>query len=67
MAVGDGVTLRVRRQACERALLDEHFLAALAEGMPPSAGNALGFDRLVALALGAPSVGAVMAFPDTTL
>ncbi|HEU4410716.1 MAG TPA: EF-P lysine aminoacylase EpmA [Polyangiaceae bacterium] len=47
--------------------IDERFLAALAEGMPPSAGNALGFDRLVALALGAPSVGAVMAFPDATL
>ncbi|HEU4538000.1 MAG TPA: amino acid--tRNA ligase-related protein [Polyangiaceae bacterium] len=35
--------------------------------MPPSAGNALGFDRLVALALGADSVGDVMAFPDETL
>jgi lysyl-tRNA synthetase class 2 len=46
---------------------DERFLAALDEGLPPSAGNALGFDRLVALALGAPGVGEVMAFPDAAL
>jgi lysyl-tRNA synthetase class 2 len=43
--------------------LDERFLAALAEGMPPSAGNALGFDRLVLLCTGARSIGDVMAFP----
>lgn len=30
--------------------LDEPFLAALTEGMPPSAGNALGFERLVMVA-----------------
>jgi lysyl-tRNA synthetase class 2 len=44
--------------------IDERFLAALDEGMPPSGGNALGFDRLVALALGATSIADVMAFPD---
>jgi len=43
---------------------DERFLAALEEGMPPSAGNAVGFDRLLALATGAPGVGAVQAFPE---
>jgi elongation factor P--(R)-beta-lysine ligase len=39
--------------------LDEDFLAALAL-MPPASGIALGFDRLVTLATGAPGVEAVM-------
>jgi elongation factor P--(R)-beta-lysine ligase len=41
-----------RRKAARRAVypLDEPFLASLVEGMPPSAGNALGFDRLVMVA-----------------
>jgi lysyl-tRNA synthetase class 2 len=43
--------------------IDERFLAALEEGMPPSAGNALGVDRLVALALGEPEIARVMPFP----
>jgi elongation factor P--(R)-beta-lysine ligase len=43
--------------------IDERFLAALEEGMPPSAGNALGLDRLVALALGEPDIARVMPFP----
>lgn len=38
---------------------DPRFLAALTEGMPPSAGNALGVDRLVALATGATTIAAV--------
>jgi lysyl-tRNA synthetase class 2 len=43
--------------------IDERFLAALAAGMPPSAGNALGVDRVVALCLGEREVGRVMPFP----
>jgi len=43
--------------------LDERFLAALDEGMPPSAGNALGLDRLVALLCGHDEVALVQAFP----
>ncbi|PTE15110.1 EF-P lysine aminoacylase EpmA [Pseudogemmobacter blasticus] len=42
--------------------IDEDFLAALAL-MPPAAGCALGFDRLVMLTTGAPSVEAVMWVP----
>lgn len=41
--------------------IDERFLAALAR-VPPSGGNALGLDRLVALACGTTDVADVMAF-----
>ncbi len=47
--------------------IDERFLAALREGMPPAAGNALGLDRLVALALGASEISQVIAFPHAWL
>jgi lysyl-tRNA synthetase class 2 len=43
--------------------IDERFVAALEEGMPPAAGNALGIDRLVAVCLGAVELQAVQAFP----
>ncbi len=43
--------------------IDERFLAALEEGMPPSAGNALGVDRLIALCLGERDIAKVMPFP----
>lgn len=46
----------------ERYPLDEDFLAALAL-MPPAAGCALGFDRLVVLATGAPDLAAVQWAP----
>jgi len=42
--------------------LDENFLAALMNGLPDCAGVALGFDRLVAIALGADNLADAMAF-----
>ena len=42
--------------------LDEDFLAALAH-MPPASGVALGFDRLVMLATGAPNIDTVLWTP----
>lgn len=47
--------------------IDERFLAALEAGLPPCAGNALGVDRLLALACGTREIARVMAFPDDTL
>jgi lysyl-tRNA synthetase class 2 len=47
--------------------IDERFLAALAQGMPPSAGNALGIDRMLALCLGEHEIARVMAFPASAL
>jgi lysyl-tRNA synthetase class 2 len=46
----------------ERYPLDEDFLSALA-AMPPASGVALGFDRLVMLATGAPRIDAVLWTP----
>lgn len=44
--------------------LDEDFLAALETGIPPSAGMALGVDRLVQVLLGAADIGQVRLFVD---
>jgi lysyl-tRNA synthetase class 2 len=47
--------------------IDERFLNALEQGLPPCAGNALGIDRLVALACGTRQIRDVMAFADDEL
>jgi lysyl-tRNA synthetase class 2 len=44
--------------------LDEDFLAALAFGMPPTAGIALGFDRLAMIASAADRIDQVLWLPD---
>jgi len=52
------------RMADERAALPlpESLLAAMEQGLPDSAGCALGFDRLAMLAQNAPTIGDAMAF-----
>lgn len=57
--------MRARRRALDMPCppLDEALLAALAHGLPPCAGMALGFDRLVMLALGVAHIEDVIPFP----
>jgi lysyl-tRNA synthetase class 2 len=47
--------------------LDEDFLAAMRHGMPPSAGIAVGFDRLAMLAAGADRISQVLWLPPADL
>ncbi len=65
---------RLERDRAERARrglpvypLDDRFLAALEEGMPPSGGNALGVDRLVMMLLGASRLDDVIAISESRL
>lgn len=43
--------------------IDEHYVTALRNGLPPCAGVALGFDRLVMLLCGVRDIALAMAFP----
>ena len=59
---------RARRHALTGAedwKLDEDFLAALAHGLPPCAGIALGFDRLAMIAAGAERIEQVLWLADS--
>jgi lysyl-tRNA synthetase class 2 len=47
--------------------IDERFLAALDAGLPPCSGNALGVDRLVALACGTRDIRTVLSFTEGAL
>jgi len=51
-----------RRRGQREAPLDERLLAALEHGLPDCAGVALGFDRLVMVALGLPDLASAMCF-----
>ncbi|KAF0288861.1 Aspartate--tRNA(Asp/Asn) ligase [Amphibalanus amphitrite] len=73
--VGGG-SMRIHEPALQRHVLQtvlgedtaplQHLLDALASGAPPHGGIALGLDRLVALAAGAPSIRDVIAFPKSS-
>jgi len=60
---------RAERRAAGQAVypIDERFVAALEEGLPDCAGNALGLDRLIMLSSGRGRIADVLAFPESVL
>ena len=47
--------------------IDEKFVSALRDGLPESGGNAIGLDRLIALACGETEIARVMSFTNETV
>ncbi len=53
---------RRRREGKKHLTIDDHYISALAEGIPPGAGMALGIDRLVMALTGAQTLSDVQPF-----
>lgn len=63
LAVCEGHRDERRRRGLPDYPVDERYVTMLRNGLPPCAGVALGFDRLVMLLCGAATIREVLAFP----